>query len=103
VAAQLKIRLCANADGSITIRVAREADPLSAPVLRQALKDATTGSSPPTIDITDLSHLDPTGLTVLFEAARETGLEMIIGPGCRAYQVVEVSGLRDVAYVRSAR
>jgi hypothetical protein len=67
--------------------------------LRDAL-GAAGGTGPLIVDLTGVTHLDTAGLALLKELAAERGLEVVMGPGCPVFSVVQVSGLCDDATVQ---
>ena len=91
-----------NADRTSTVRLSGEISLAGLPAVRRAF-DCTAGPGPLIVDLTDVSYLDSAGLDLLFEVARERGLELILGPGCAVFPVIQVSGLDQVATIRSQR
>ena len=67
--------------------------------LRSALVGAG-GTGPLIVDLTEVTHLDSTGVLLLTEIAGERGLEVVMGPGCQVFSVVQVSGLCEIAMVQ---
>jgi anti-anti-sigma regulatory factor len=89
----------ANADGTATVRLSGPigADNLAA--VREVFACAG-GSGPLIVDLTDVTFLEPAGINLLREVAEERGLELVVGPGCAVFAVVQLSGLAEVAGLR---
>jgi anti-anti-sigma factor len=85
-----------NPDRTATIRIAGEITAATQLMVRNAL-DRVAGRGPVIVDLTAVTHLDTTGVTLLTEVAGERGLEVVMGPDCPVFSVVRVSGLADVA------
>jgi hypothetical protein len=47
-----------------------------------------------------VTFLDQAGIDMLAYVAGERGLELVLGPGCAVFPVVQVSGLDQVAVKR---
>ena len=88
-----------NADGSATVRLAGTVGADNLATVR-AVFECAGGSGPFIVDLTDVTFLDPAGLDLLREVAGERGLELVLGPGCPVFPVVQVSGLAEVAELR---
>jgi anti-anti-sigma factor len=91
-----------NADRTTTVRLSGDIGADVLPSVRQAYECAA-GSGPLIVDLTEVSFLDSAAVELLFEVARERGLELILGPGCRVFSVMQVSGIGEVATIRSSR
>jgi anti-anti-sigma factor len=88
-----------NPDRSTTVRIAGEVSAATAASVRRALEMAG-GTGPLIVDLTEVTYLDSTGVDLLTEAAGERGLEVVVGPGCTVFSVVQVSGLCEAATVQ---
>jgi anti-anti-sigma regulatory factor len=88
-----------NPDRTATVRIAGEVSSAAEFALRDAL-GAAGGTGPLIVDLTGVTHLDTAGLELLKELAAERGLEVVMGPGCPVFSVVQVSGLCDEATVQ---
>lgn len=93
------VQVDANPDRSTTVRIAGEVSSSTEEALRRSL-DAVSGSGPLIVDLTQVTHLDTTGVNFLLEIAGERGLEVVMGPGCLVFSVVQLSGLCQVATVQ---
>ena len=96
---QPEVEIGFNADRSTTIRIAGEVGSETLSTIRQAF-DEVNGSGPLIVDLTRVTHLDASGVDLLRMVADERGLEVVMGPGCPVYSIVQVSGLCDVANVQ---
>ena len=92
----------ANVDRTTTVRLSGEIGAAGLPSVRRAF-ECTRGSGPLIVDLTEVSYLDGAAVDLLFEVARDCGLEVILGPGCPVFPVIQVSGLDTVASLRSVR
>jgi anti-anti-sigma factor len=90
-----------NADRSTTVRLSGEIGSDNLTAVRQAF-DCAAGSAPVIVDLTEVQFLDSAGVGLLFEVAGDRGMELVLGPGCAVFSVIQVSGLDDVATIRSA-
>lgn len=94
----MTVEVATNPDSTATVRIAGEVTSAAEFALRDALGTAG-GTGPLIIDLTGVTHLDTAGLELLKELAAERGLEVVMGPGCPVFSVVQVSGLCEVAKV----
>ena len=93
------IQIDANPDRTTTLRISGEVSAAFEPTLRSTL-DGIGGTGPLIVDLTNVTHLDSVGVTLLVELSGERGLEVVMGPGCAVYSVVQVSGLCQEATVQ---
>jgi STAS domain len=91
------VQVGVNADRTTTLRIAGEITTGTLSALRATI-DATTG--PLIVDLTRVTHLDSAGVGLLFDVAGDRSLEIVMGPGCSVFPVVQVSGLCDVTLCR---
>ena len=91
-----------NADGSATVRLSGPVGADHLATVRAAF-DCAGGAGPLIVDLTDVTFLEPAGIDLLRDVAGERGLELVLGPGCAVFPVVQVSGLAEVATLRSVR
>jgi anti-anti-sigma regulatory factor len=96
---QPEVEVEVNADRTATVRIAGEVGSETLSTVRNALDEAG-GTGPVIIDLTRVTHLDAPGVDLLKEVADERGLEVVMGPGCPVFSVVQVSGLCEVATVQ---
>jgi anti-anti-sigma factor len=96
------LHLDTSADRTTTIRLSGEVGADNLDALRRAVDDAA-GSAPLIVDLTDVAYIDTAGVALLVEAAAERALEIVLGPGCAVFPVIQVSGLDQVATIRSPR
>ncbi|MDQ1565282.1 MAG: hypothetical protein QOF96_162 [Actinomycetota bacterium] len=90
-----------NADRSTTVRLSGDIGSDNLAAVRRAF-DCAGGSAPVIVDLTEVRFLDAAGVGLLFEVAGERGMELVLGPGCAVFSVIQVSGLDEVATIRSA-
>lgn len=95
----LHIHVDTSPDGAATLTVAGEIDMYSAPQFRHALAQAATSHSRLIVDLTAAAYLDSAGIAALFDSARHTDLELILGPGSLITPVIEISHLDRVATI----
>ena len=81
-----------HADGTATVRLAGAVDAEHLATVRGAL-ECVGGSGPLIVDLTDVTFLDQAGIALLAEVAGERGLELVLGPGCAVFPIVQVSAL----------
>ena len=93
------VQVDVNVDRSATLRIAGEVTSDTLTALRKTI-DGAGGSGPLIVDLTQVTHLDNSGVELLFDLAGERGLEVVMGPGCSVFPVVQVSGLCEVATVQ---
>jgi anti-sigma B factor antagonist len=91
------VQVGVNADRTTTVRLAGDVDTGTLDAIRDAI-DATTGAL--ILDLTGVTHLDHAGVDFLFDVAGERSLEIVMGPGCSVFPVIQVSGLCEVAFCR---
>jgi anti-sigma B factor antagonist len=89
------------------VRARGEVDIYTGPSLRDVLRDAlTTGASTVTIDMTDVSFIDSSGLSVIIGAhkkAEDGGIALVLqGPTARVVRLLELTGLNRVLNVVAA-
>ena len=94
-----EVQVGANPDRSMTIRIAGEISASTESAVRIAIEGAD-GVGPLIVDLTKVTYLDAAGVRLLTEVAGERGLELILGPDCPVFSVVQVSGLCEVAKVQ---
>lgn len=95
----MTVQVAINPDRTATVRIAGEVSSAAEAALRDALGTAG-GTGPLIIDLTGVTYLDTAGLELLKELAAERGLEVVMGPECPVFSVVQVSGLCDEATVQ---
>jgi len=93
------------ADDGVTVELGGEVDLACVCELRERLHTATdTSLGDVTIDLSDVSFLDSTGLTVLLAAHHQLTASKrcltVLNPSRPVYRVFELSGLVDVLDVR---
>lgn len=81
-------------DGLPVLIVSGEADVLSAPVLRHALADATERFRVVVLDLSNVTFLDSTALSVLVVARRRLTIR-ITGLRPQVRKVFDITGLSD--------
>jgi anti-sigma B factor antagonist len=89
------------------VRARGEVDIYTGPSLRDVLRDAlATGASKVIIDMTDVSFIDSSGLSVIIGAhkkAEDGGIELVLqGPTARVVRLLELTGLNRVLNVVAA-
>jgi anti-anti-sigma factor len=94
-----EVRVGANPDRSTTVRIAGEISASTESAVRSAIEGAD-GIGPLVVDLTNVTYLDAVGVRLLTEVAGERGLELVIGPDCPVFSVVQVSGLCEAANVQ---
>jgi anti-anti-sigma factor len=94
------VQVGVNADRTTTLRLAGEIGPAALPLIRRAV-NSVAGTAPLIMDLSEVTYLDGAGVRLLFEVARERSLEICLGPGCAVFPVIRVSGLDEVAVIRS--
>ena len=95
----MTVQVETNPDRTATVRIAGDVSSAAELALRDALGTAG-GTGPLIIDLTGVTYLDTAGLNLLKELAAERGLEVVMGPECPVFSVVQVSGLCDEATVQ---
>jgi len=93
------VHVGANADRTTTVRLSGELRADRLPTIRSAFESAV-GSGPLIVDLSAVGYLDSAAVELLFEVASERGLELVLGPGCAVFPVIQVSGLDRVATLR---
>jgi anti-anti-sigma factor len=88
-----------NADRSTTVRIAGEVTSTTQATLRGTLEEAG-GTGPLIVDLTQVTYLDTVGVDLLIDIAGKRGLEVVMGPDCPVFSVVQVSGLCQAANVQ---
>ena len=91
----------ATADGQAEVHLKGDLDIATAPLLREGLLGVLAdGSGDVTLEMSELSFIDSTGLSVLvgaFKRAQENGRHMMLrSPRPAARKVLEISGLDTV-------
>lgn len=91
----------ADGDGRSEVRLVGDLDISTAPLLREGLlRILADGSGDVTLDLSRLSFIDSTGLSVLvgaYKRARESGRTVVLrSPRPSARKVLEISGLDTV-------
>ena len=94
-----EVRIDANPDRSTTVRISGEISAATESAVRSAIEGAD-GVGPLIVDLTNVTYLDSRGVGLLTEVAGERGLELVIGPDCPVFSVVQVSGLCEIAMVQ---
>jgi anti-sigma B factor antagonist len=95
-------------DGAQVLEVSGELDAASAPALRERLAEvATRGDGPLVIDLSILSFIDSTGLSVLLNAKRrltrrQRGFALVCPPG-HVRRILEVTRLTDTLACHATR
>ena len=97
--AEPEIQVDVNPDRSTTVRISGDVSASTEAAVRRALEWAG-GTGPLIVDLTNVTHLDAVGVGLLTEIANERGLELVFGPGCPVFSVVQVSGLCEAATVQ---
>jgi len=92
----------ANADRTTTVRLSGEIRAENVPTVRGTF-ESVGGSGPLIVDLTDVGYLDSAAVALLFDVASERGLELVLGPGCAVFAVIQVSGIDQLATLRSVR
>jgi anti-sigma B factor antagonist len=92
-------RVDVGADGTVTVRLSGPIGADNLVTVGRAL-DCAGGSGPLVVDLTDVTFLDQAGVNLLADVAGDRGLELVLGPGCAVFPVVQVSGLDQVAVTR---
>jgi|ERR1051325_11519765 len=95
----MTVETTVNPDRTITVRIAGEVTTATQAQLRGALTQAT-GTGPVIVDLNQVTHLDTAGVEALLDVAGERGLEVVMGPDCPVFSVVQVSGLCEAATVQ---
>jgi anti-anti-sigma factor len=79
----------------------------TAPVLGAALREELAGAPHLIVDLSDVEHLDSTGLAVLLNAGRRLtragGRLSVVSPGGPPRRILETTGLLDTLNVASSR
>ncbi|MEW6472152.1 MAG: STAS domain-containing protein [Actinomycetota bacterium] len=96
---QPEVQVGVNVDRTTTVRIAGEVGTHTLETVKSALDEAG-GTGLVIIDLTRVTHLDAPGVDLLKEVAGERGLEVVMGPDCPVFSVVQVSGLCEVATVQ---
>ncbi|MFB9907546.1 STAS domain-containing protein [Allokutzneria oryzae] len=84
-------------EGAPTVVVVGEVDFANATELGAALAEV---GDRVVVELSQTSYLDSAGLRVLFAHARRSALELVLRRGGPVEQVVELSGLTELAAVR---
>jgi anti-anti-sigma regulatory factor len=95
----MTVSTCVNADRTTTVRIAGEVTSATQAALRGTLEEAG-GTGPLIVDLTEVTHLDTVGVDLLIDVAGERGLEVVMGPDCPVFSVIQVSGLCQAANVQ---
>jgi anti-anti-sigma factor len=84
-------------DGVVVVKPIGELDMVSAPQLRDILRELRQQKASVVIDLSELTFLDSTGLRLIWDAdaaAREDGLDLTLTPGNPdVMRVFELTGL----------
>jgi anti-anti-sigma factor len=99
MAAELRIDTDTTAEGAALLTITGEIDMDTVSQFRQALTHAATRHPRLSVDLTATAYLDSTGIAALFDVARHTQLELILGPGCLVTPIIEICKLDQVATV----
>ena len=87
-------------DGTDEVVISGEIDLTTAGEFKRLLREAAGRYSPLIVNLTDVAYLDSAGVAVLFDQARRSPLEVVVGPGCLVAPVITVARLAEVATVR---
>jgi anti-anti-sigma regulatory factor len=93
------VQIDANPDRTTTVRIAGEVSAATEAALWGTL-GTIGGTGVLIVDLTHVTHLDNACVALLIELAGERGLEVVMGPGCAVYPVVQVCGLCQEATVQ---
>lgn len=96
VIAEPAVQVGVNSDRTAVVRIVGEITSATLAGLRATLENVA-GSGPLIVDLSQVTQLDSTGVDLLTDVAGERGLELVVGPGCPVFSVVQVSGLGEVA------
>lgn len=97
---EIETRVEPGPDGTDEVVVRGEIDLAAAGRFREILREAAARYRPLVVNLTDLEYLDSAGVAVLFDQARRSPLEVVVGPGCLVAPVIAVARLAEVATVR---
>jgi anti-anti-sigma factor len=97
---ETRSRVDTNTDGTATVRLAGTVDAEHLATVRRAFQCAG-GHGPLIVDLSEVTFLDQAGIELLRDTAGQRGVELVLGPGCPVFPVVHVSGLDDIAPIRS--
>lgn len=100
MAGEIETRVETGPDGTDEVVITGEVDLATAGRFREILRQAAERYRPLIVNLTDLEYLDSAGVAVLFDHARRSPLEVIVGPGCLVAPVIAVARLAEVATVR---
>ena len=91
------------ADGAV-VRVEGEIDMANAPELAELLEPAGTSGGPVTVDLTDVTFIDSSGLHALLEFATHSlngnGPLTIANPSLTVRRVIEIVGITELAHIQ---
>ena len=96
-------------DGAMRIRLSGEIDLANATAIEDQIRAALTPQpSAVSVDLTDLTYLDSTGMRILYGLASRLHalgivLELIVPLGCPTRRLIELSGFESIATVRPVR
>jgi anti-anti-sigma factor len=96
-------------DGSMRIRLSGEIDLANASAVEDQIRAALTPQpSAVSVDLTDLSYLDSTGMRILYGLAsrlhsQRIVLELIVPFDAPTRRLIELSGFESIATVRPVR
>jgi anti-anti-sigma factor len=96
----IETRIETGPDGIDEVVITGEIDLATAEQFRKILREAAEKYRPLVVNLTDVQYLDSAGVAVLFDQARRSPLEVIVGPGCLVAPVITVARLAEVATVR---
>ena len=94
-----EVQVGVNPDRSTTVRIIGEISASTESAVRCAIQGAD-GIGPLVVDLTNVTYLDAVGVRLLTEVAGERGLELVLGPDCPVFSVIQVSGLCEIAMVQ---
>ena len=97
---ELTVEVDGEAASSPTLRLAGELDVATADVVRSALLTVHgAGPEQVTFDMSEVSFMDSSGLSVLLEAAAKVSV-VVAAPSAAVRRVIETTGLTDVLKVQ---
>lgn len=92
------LELARSAGEATQLVVSGEIDLSNIGAFRAALSEG--GDSPLVVDLTGVTYLDSAGIAALFERARRSDLEIVLGPSSVLAPLIEITHLAEVAKVR---
>jgi anti-sigma B factor antagonist len=90
-------------DGRSLVRITGDLDASSSPTLREALLALLdVGQRAISVDLTDVTFMDSTGVGVLIDVVRAGGEVIIVGASARARRVLDLTGITSLDEVHEA-